>query len=152
MFIFCVTISLICKSHVALAGDSSGTENSENDGSSGAEEAESLDEDHEAQPIGKTNARSGAVVGRGGGRGGRGGGREMTRHRFFEIMTHLHFRDATTIGPEEDKASKMKKVLELFSAACKAGWIPGRDCALDEMMVKCMSRFAGIKVRMPLNR
>ena len=44
----------------------------------------------------------------------------------------------------------MKKVLELFSAACKAGWIPGRDCALDEMMVMCMSRFAGIKVRMPL--
>ena len=37
----------------------------------------------------------------------------------------------------------------MFLDACRSNWIPGRECALDEQMVLCKSRYAGIKTRVP---
>jgi hypothetical protein len=78
----------------------------------------------------------------------------MSRHRFQEISACLHFVDNASDGgssvSDSDKLAKFRIPLELFNVACMGMFDPGRYVALDEAMVKCKSRFAGMKVRMPM--
>jgi hypothetical protein len=74
--------------------------------------------------------------------------------RFQEISACLHFVDNASVGENSisysDKLAKFRISLDLFNVACQGMFDPGRYVALDEAMVKCKSKFAGMKVRMPM--
>ena len=74
----------------------------------------------------------------------------MTRHRFVELMSTLAFTNNVSQAQIlQDRCAKIRPLLNMFSTACKALFVPGRFVAVDEAMIRCKSKFAVIKQRMP---
>ena len=64
----------------------------------------------------------------------------MTRHRFFEIRTSLHFANNADApdknDPQHDRAWKLRPIINHFNDAFLAGMAPTTHQTIDERMVK----------------
>ena len=76
----------------------------------------------------------------------------ISRTRFLQIHRFLHFvnnDDIPTYGqPNYSKIQKVKPILAYLSDKCNMNFIPGRDVAIDEAMVKYKGR-SSLKQYMP---
>ena len=76
----------------------------------------------------------------------------ISRTRFLQIHRFLHFVDNDSLPPYGDasysKIQKVKPILTYISGKCSQLFIPGKDLAVDEAMVKYKGR-SSIKQYMP---
>ena len=59
---------------------------------------------------------------------------------FEQIMRYLHFADNTAIDVGEDRAAKVRPLLKEFKDCCIKFWVPGKNQAIDEMMIRFKGR------------
>jgi hypothetical protein len=76
-------------------------------------------------------------------------GEVMTRDRFKLIRSHVHFIKHDAPDDGNDKLVKVRPLLNYFVERCSSCWLPGQHLSLDEQMVKCLSKYCRIRVRMP---
>ncbi|XP_028349574.1 piggyBac transposable element-derived protein 4 [Physeter macrocephalus] len=60
----------------------------------------------------------------------------MTRRRFEQIMTFLHFNDNSEIPLPADRISKVKPLLDYFLPKFQLIYIPKQELSLDEAMIR----------------
>lgn len=63
----------------------------------------------------------------------------MRRDRFLQISRFIHFADNTKINPN-DKAWKIRPMMELLKRRCIENFVPEKQLAYDESMVKYFGR------------
>lgn len=64
----------------------------------------------------------------------------MTRDRFKAIKWGIHCQDSDWQREHPNTMRKVGRLLDMFRDRCRTVYSPGRDLALDEMMLKCRCR------------
>ena len=77
----------------------------------------------------------------------------ITRDRFLEISRYLHFVDNDTLpqrdSPSFDRLGKVRPLLDHFSEKFKSVYLPHKEVAIDEAMIKFTGR-SSLKQYMPM--
>ena len=73
----------------------------------------------------------------------------ISRDRYRDINRYLHFVDNSTLSPPQtpsyDRLGKIRPLLDYLHARFQSVYIPGRELAVDEAMIK----FSSLKQYMP---
>eukprot|EP00731_Ephydatia_muelleri_P013956 Em0007g1266a len=77
----------------------------------------------------------------------------ISRDRFQDLQKYLHFVDNDTLVPRgqrgHDRLGKVRPVLDYVTAKCREVYMPQREVAVDEAMIKFQGR-SSLKQYMPL--
>lgn len=77
----------------------------------------------------------------------------ISRDRFRDLQKYLHFVDNDTLVPRgqrgHDRLGKVRPVLDYVTAKCREVYMPQREVAVDEAMIKFQGR-SSLKQYMPL--
>lgn len=78
----------------------------------------------------------------------------LSRDQFATMKARLYFADPSAPAPAgvDHRVRRLWKIdwlLHSFNERCRLFWELGNVAALDEMMVKCLSRFVSIRIRQP---
>ena len=77
----------------------------------------------------------------------------ITRDRFLEISRYLHFVDNDTLpqrdSPSYDRLGKVRPLINHFSEKFKSVYLPHKEVAIDEAMIKFTGR-SSLKQYMPM--
>ena len=76
----------------------------------------------------------------------------ISRDRYHDISRYLHFVDNTTLSPPQtpgyDHLGKIRPLLDYLHSRFQSVYIPGRELAVDEAMIKFLGR-SSLKQYMP---
>lgn len=64
----------------------------------------------------------------------------MSRFRFKQILTYLHFADNENISPNEDRLAKVRPIVEYFLAKFKNIYKPKQNLSLDKGIIPWIGR------------
>ncbi|KAJ8948221.1 hypothetical protein NQ314_008458 [Rhamnusium bicolor] len=64
---------------------------------------------------------------------------EMRRNQFLQIQRYLHFQDNTKVDAS-DKAWKIRPFMDRIKAKCLQNFVPVKELAYDESMIKYFGR------------
>ena len=63
----------------------------------------------------------------------------LSHMNFEQIMRYIHFADNGK-ADAEDRAAKVRPLLDMFKQACLESWEPGKRQSIDEMMIRFKGR------------